>query len=334
MSKTLDRHFVKEAMRGDVLWCSLLEIDTDGAGTMWRVTDCEQDLTFEGHTFTSFDFAFPGLQETADQKIPGIDVTITNVDQTAAAYVINNSGMRNHIVRLIYVFVNRGAPAFEVEYTNLVGPPTTCVVDILGDGENSITLNLKEDGVVVQSYDLTAAAYDTVGELVAAINGLPNYACTIDSGCPASWPTSKLIAVDNMDILKPSVSVTNSYFVRCNDGDYYVLDDPNSFLDCDFYIADASGVVAGKTSEVTLSLRPQAFYRGRIPGRSLSKPMCSFAYREGTTCQYAGGNVAGPNGEADHCDRTMDGDYGCKVHGNQAHFGGFPGVGKGKHWFY
>lgn len=55
-----------------------------------------------------------------------------------------------------------------------------------------------------------------------------------------------------------------------------------------------------------------------FPRRLQAKNFCAWRYKDPTTCTYAG---ALPS-----CDLTLNGTNGCKAHGNELNFGGFPGI--------
>ena len=55
-----------------------------------------------------------------------------------------------------------------------------------------------------------------------------------------------------------------------------------------------------------------------FPRRRQIRDFCSFQYKDPDTCGYAG--------SLSTCDLTLRGANGCNAHGNQARFGGFPGI--------
>jgi|15BtaG_2_1085339.scaffolds.fasta_scaffold11492_2 phage-related protein len=74
---------------------------------------------------------------------------------------------------------------------------------------------------------------------------------------------------------------------------------------------------AGNFESVTLSLGAVNFLEVKFPHRTLSRDRCSFQYK-GTGCGYSGA--------LDSCDFSLDGSNGCRTHGNEARFGGFPSI--------
>jgi len=87
---------------------------------------------------------------------------------------------------------SEGIPFFDVQYTGGGGPGT---MTISGDA-----LKTYEDGVLDLDLDLTNASYDTIAEVVAAIDGDGNYTCTIDAGATGTDDSSTLVDVSSVDI--------------------------------------------------------------------------------------------------------------------------------------
>lgn len=63
-----------------------------------------------------------------------------------------------------------------------------------------------------------------------------------------------------------------------------------------------------------------------FPRRLQAKNFCPWRYKDPTTCRYAS-SLPG-------CDLTLAGPNGCKAHGNERNFGGFPGINNaGTHYY-
>lgn len=89
--------------------------------------------------------------------------------------------------------------------------------------------------------------------------------------------------------------------------------DPTRSIDQSFTIRGWRGAY----EQVTFQLGHQDFMKRNFPGRSFLRTRCSWVFR-GTECAYSG--------SLSTCDRTLDGDDGCRAHSNEPRFGGAPAI--------
>lgn len=110
MPRTLPSAFTTPLASQFVLPVFLFEITLDTAGTIWRVCKNNESITWHGNTYTGYSIRHGGLNEALDGQDPSFDLTISNIDQVAGAYVLQNTstttyGLRNKQVRVIMVIM-------------------------------------------------------------------------------------------------------------------------------------------------------------------------------------------------------------------------------------
>ncbi len=78
---------------------------------------------------------------------------------------------------------------------------------------------------------------------------------------------------------------------------------------------------SGTFEQVSFNLGHPDFFNRPFPGRTMLRTRCNHVFR-GTQCGYSGTEPT--------CDRTLEGDDGCRAKSNQARFGGGPAIPRGR----
>lgn len=95
-----------------------------------------------------------------------------------------------------------------------------------------------------------------------------------------------------------------------------LLDDPdNKIISFEGYVSHAAISEQVASIEVTSKFDVQDI---RLPRRVYLRDRCAWIYKDSNTCQYTG--------PLPTCDKSLDGNNGCRAHSNTARFGGFPAI--------
>lgn len=104
---------------------------------------------------------------------------------------------------------------------------------------------------------------------------------------------------------------------------------PNPSKDTTSYLEDTFVIDSYSYDETmcTFSLDPSISFDVKLPRRKFYDNSCQWIYRDEHTCKFAGDDPDGQVG----CSKTL---AACKARGNEARYGGFPGInGNRRVWF-
>ncbi|HUM43910.1 MAG TPA: hypothetical protein PKI14_13275, partial [Fervidobacterium sp.] len=164
----------------------------------------------DGYTQANLTLQDNGFQPTL--KITALDygnignyIRVGVFDGTSSGKKITVHDYYNNIP--VEVFDNLG-DAFTITYTGTADAATLTIThtnNVATEISCTVTAH-PEEGFV---FDLTSNDYKTVGQLVSAINALPNYTCALSPYIPdGDLPTSYLDAVADQDIKTSTYIVT------------------------------------------------------------------------------------------------------------------------------
>lgn len=82
-------------------WISLLTITIND--NPFRICDDNEEVTFQGNTYTPFPFQISTIKQTTDGKIPSLSISVSNVKKVLLPYIEAADGLINSKVELIVV---------------------------------------------------------------------------------------------------------------------------------------------------------------------------------------------------------------------------------------
>jgi phage-related protein len=85
-------------------------------------------------------------------------------------------------------------------------------------------------------------------------------------------------------------------------------------------LSDSFKIQSSSVNDTSATFRAgnQDLFAVQVPSERFLRSRCRFRYKDPDTCGYAGALA--------ECDRTLWGTNGCMAHGNQANYGGTPGI--------
>jgi hypothetical protein len=185
---------------GDVLTTALtsadaLDLQYTGDGATGTVTVAANVLTTDLTLADAFSFDYTGTAAAATVTIAAnvLTTALTTSDGFDIQYTGDASAAAMDIGGNVLDVDLTAAHAFALSYT---GADAQCTYTVAA---NVLTTQIGGAGTHM-SFDLTLAQYDTLGELIAAIDAESDYTCTIDAGALASWPSTGLVAIAAQDI--------------------------------------------------------------------------------------------------------------------------------------
>ena len=122
----------KNKLATDGVWLVALKITIPGVSTPIRVVKNNEDITWQGETWTAFPFEIDEISETSKGEVPQVNVRVSNVSRAMEAYIhdydayCKTNGLQSITVNIYVVnSKNLGSSTPEVEHVFELKRPKT-----------------------------------------------------------------------------------------------------------------------------------------------------------------------------------------------------------------
>lgn len=108
MSETLDTSLVtaKNSISDTGVWISLIEVTILGSGEIWRVCDNNEDVTWNGETWTAWPIEIDDFEISADNKTVIFGIRVGNMLRTVSRLIRQAGGISGSSVIIRSVHSN------------------------------------------------------------------------------------------------------------------------------------------------------------------------------------------------------------------------------------
>ena len=103
MPKTLPANIIlaKNKTSNENPWLMLIDIDIDG--TIIRLANNNDNVTFQSNTYQAFKFNIDAIKNSSGGKLNGVSLSVSNVEKTLSTYLEDTNGLVNSTVTLYIV---------------------------------------------------------------------------------------------------------------------------------------------------------------------------------------------------------------------------------------
>lgn len=353
MSRTLDNDIKEQAYdlnpQGQFIW--LLTFNPNGAQTV-RMTNADEDITFDSIDYESFPFTFEAGEESEDGEITAAFVAVSNIGGAVAALMDKNEGLVDIVVNLKLIAYRGGSTSttafldmnFVTKQATWRGTTATFELGFEDFFRRKIPRNNYSRRFCRWVYKGPQCGY---GEQVATVTDATNTApITIRTlrqhgfengesvvvagvaGNTAANGTHTLTYVDEYHFTLNSTTGSGTY----TSGGTATVD--RSETRAVSAATNASPIVVTVTSPHYLQTGDSVIISG-VSGNTAANGSWVITRTGDNTFSLDGstGSGAYTTGgtvyiDRPTCDKTLSGSRGCRAHSNESRYGGYPAIAR------